>query len=171
CAGTRTAAGGQYHEGAVTENVTALDNGNFIVTWSDSSGQDGSGWGVYGRVFHADGTPVTNEFLVNGTTTGNQLVASTGYLQDGRFVVTWRDDANGNGEIFARQYDASGNPVGGEFQVNTWTANWQDEPQVQGLSDGGYVIVWQSYGDDGTNTYQIAGQRYDSDGNAMGGEF
>src|SRR4029079_14574621 len=94
-----------------------------------------------------------------------------GSLQDGGFVVTWRDDSSGSGDIFARQYDASGNPVGDEFKVNTWTANWQDVPKVQGLSDGVYVIVWHSYGDDGTSSSQIAGQRYDADGNPMSGEF
>ena len=60
--------------------------------------------------------------------------------------------------------------VGPEFQVNTYTSNEQEVPAVAMNSDGSFVVVWQSDGQDGSN-YGIFGQRFDSNGNKTGSEF
>ena len=61
-------------------------------------------------------------------------------------------------------------PVGEEFQVNTYTTSTQQKPFVVGLSDGGFIIGWESYGQDGSD-YGIYGQKFDSSGDKVGGEF
>jgi hypothetical protein len=38
---------------------------------------------------------------------------------------------------------------GSEFQVNTWTTDDQSSPSVTSLSNGGFVVVWESNGQDG----------------------
>ena len=43
--------------------VASDENGNFVVAWS--SGQDGSGFGVFGQRFSAAGLPQGGEFQVN----------------------------------------------------------------------------------------------------------
>jgi VCBS repeat-containing protein len=53
--------------------------------------------------------------------------------------------------IYAQQYDHLGNAVGGEIPVNTTTANLQYQPTVAALSDGGYVVTWMSYLQDGSD--------------------
>src|SRR5690349_9935414 len=72
-------------------------------------------------------TPAGGEDLVNTDTTGaegldthaQQAVAAD---PSGDFVVAWTSsggqDGNGTG-IFAQRYDAAGNQVGAEIQVNT----------------------------------------------------
>ena len=57
-----------------------------------------------------------------------------------------------------------------EFQINTYTASHQLGPSVTGLSDGGFVVTWDSYGQDGDGV-GIYGQRYDSSGSTTGPEF
>ena len=47
----------------------------------------------------------------------------------------------------------------------------QFAPAIAFDDSGNFVIIWQSYGQDKANTYGIFGQRYDSAGNAVGGEF
>lgn len=63
--------------------------GNFVVVWG-SVAQDGSGPGVFGQRYDADGSPVGGEFLVNSGTLGDQgyglAVASE---PTGDFVVAW----------------------------------------------------------------------------------
>jgi len=65
----------------------------------------------------------------------------------------------------------------GEFQVSTYSGNHivsnQSGASVTALNDGGFVVVWGSYGQDGWwyNGWSIYGQRYDVDGNTVGGEF
>jgi hypothetical protein len=66
-------------------------------------------------------------------------------------------------------------PVGGEFQVNTYTTGDQVDPSVAADPDGDFVVVWASDGyygpgPDGSES-SIQGQRYASDGTALGGEF
>ena len=99
---------------------------------------------------------------------------------DGGFVVTWTSqtsagagDGSGFG-IIAQRYDAAGNTVGGEFVVNTETSSTQNGSKVSALSDGGFVIVWQStasgtVGDGNGNG--VFGQLYDNTGAEVGGEF
>ena len=57
-----------------------------------------------------------------------------------------------------------------DTQINTWTANDQQYPQVSTLSDGNFVVVWQSYLQDG-NGYGIYGQIFYSNGAKKGNEF
>ena len=60
--------------------------------------------------------------------------------------------------------------VGSEIQVNTETANSQSRPSVAGLNDGGFVVTWRAFGQDGSG-YGVYGQRYDAFGVVDGGEF
>jgi hypothetical protein len=52
--------------------------------------------------------------------------------------------------------------VGGEFQVNTYTTNYQEHPSAGVSANGKIVVVWQSFGSSGTDSssYSIQGQRY-----------
>src|SRR5262245_24529149 len=61
-------------------------------------------------------------------------------------------------------------PPTGEFRVNTTTVNAQSRPASATLSDGSYVVVWESNLQDGSN-YGVYGQVYDADGVAVGAEF
>ncbi|MEZ5842231.1 MAG: hypothetical protein R3D27_00675 [Hyphomicrobiaceae bacterium] len=152
-------------------SVAALAGGGFVVTWS-SLNQDGSGWGVYGQRYDDAGVAVGVEFAVNTFTTGDQWLPSIAGLADGGFIVTYDSDGqDGSGwGVYARRYDAGGNALGSEFLVNTTTANAQREATVTGLTDGGFIVAWESIGQDDSGS-GIYAQRYDSGGTAVGGEF
>ena len=57
-----------------------------------------------------------------------------------------------------------------DFQVNTYTASNQAYAAVARAGDGAFVVVWGSSGPDG-NSDGIFGQRFDSSGARVGGEF
>jgi VCBS repeat-containing protein len=155
-----------------SETVAGLAGGRFAVVWDDSSGQDGSGPGVFLRVYEANGTAVNaSQVQANTTTAGEQYQASIAALSDGSFVATWVSDDGSGSEIFARRFDANGNGLGDDFLVNTWTEGTQSAPKVNGLADGGFVVAWMSHRADVSDTFDITGQRYDAGGNAVGGEF
>jgi nitrate reductase NapAB chaperone NapD len=63
-----------------------------------------------------------------------------------------------------------GAPLGPEFRANTYTTSNQEEPSVAADALGNFVVVWQSYGQDGLG-YGIFGQRYASSGAPLGPEF
>ena len=152
-------------------SITALADGGFVVAWR-SAGQDGSGWGIYAQRYAADGTPSGSEFQVNTTTSSDQSQPSITALADGGFVVAWRSagqDGSGGG-VFAQRYASNGTPIGGEFKVNTEISNNQEKPNAIALADGGFVVTWMSYDQDGSAS-GIFAQRYAADGTPSGGEF
>ena len=62
--------------------------------------------------------------------------------------------------------------MNGEFQVNTYTTNYQGNSSTTALSDGGFVVTWTSYGqDDQDDMGGIFAQRYDANGAVRGAEF
>ena len=57
--------------------------------------------------------------------------------------------------------------VGPEFQVNTYTTSYQEEPRVARNGSGGFVVVWQSTQQDGSSRGVFA-RRYNSVGPTQG---
>jgi hypothetical protein len=151
-------------------SVTSLSNGGFVVVW-ESNGQDGSSWGVYGQRFDANGGKVGSEFQVNTWTTDSQEYPSITSLSSGGFVVVWDGEGQGhNSGVYGQRFDSNAGKVGSEFRVNTWTTDFQYRPSITSLSNGGFVVVWESSGQDGSY-YGVYGQRFDSNGNKVGSEF
>ena len=118
-----------------------------------SYGQDGSGFGVFGQRFNAAGLPQGSEFQVNSYTTGSQGCPAVASDASGNFVVVWTSsgqDGSGYG-VFGQRFDASGLPQGSEFQVNSYTTGYQSYPAVASDANGNFVVVWESYGQDGSD--------------------
>ena len=151
-------------------SITALVDGGFVVSW-ESSGQDGDGGGVYLQRYDAAGVAVGGEVQVNTYTAGHQFAASIAALVDGGFVVSWQSNGQDGSSYgtYLQRYDAAGVAVGGEVQVNSHTASFQGYPSVTALVDGGFVVSWESDGQDGSS-YGTYLQRYDAAGVAVGGE-
>ncbi len=142
-----------------------------MVCWQ-SDGQDGSGCGIYAQLFNNSDTKLGQEFQVNTYTMSDQGFPCVSGLSGGGFVVCWQSsdqDGDGNG-IFGQVYDSIGTKQGEEFQVNTYTNSGQLYPSVCGLSDGGFVICWESMGQDGSYL-GVFGQVYDQMGIKQGEEF
>jgi hypothetical protein len=62
-------------------------------------------------------------------------------------------------------------PLGGQFQVNTFTANPQTSPSIGMDENGDFTIAWQSEGQGLSFFNIIEAQRFDSNGNPLGNEF
>jgi hypothetical protein len=152
-------------------SVASDASGNFVVVWR-SFGQDGSGHGIFGQRYDSAGGTLGAEFRVNTYTTGGQYGASVASDATGNFVVAWiSDDQDGSGwGIFGQRYDSAGRTLGDEFRVNSYTTGTQFHMSVASEADGGFVVVWESLGQDGSGQ-GIFGQRYDSAGLPQSAEF
>lgn len=116
--------------------------------------------------------PLASEFQVNTYTTSDQYAYGVAMDRSGNFVVCWESygqDGSSYGS-FGRRYDAAGAPRGGEFQVNQTTAGDQGYPGVASDPAGNFVVVWQSYLQDGSGAGVFA-RRYDRTGAAVSAEF
>lgn len=156
-------------------SVTAEPDGDFVVTWDSgvSVGDDSDGYSIQGKRFASDGTPRGAQFQVNSDTPGYQYYSSVAVAPDGRFTVTWESDSTAGGYgIMGRRFASDGNPVGGDFQINSLTANGQYSTEVGMDAQGRFTVVWQSYGSLGTDSdgSSIQLQRYDADGTPLGAQ-
>jgi hypothetical protein len=153
--------------------LTSVDSdpaGNFVMAWS-SLGQDGSGWGVFARRYAGTGEPMGGEFQVNSYTPRQQTGASVAVDALGNFVVVWYGQTvNAGSDVFARRYSSSGMPLTDEFRVNTYTSNDQRGPAIASDEAGDFVIVWESYDQDGSQG-GVFGQRFSGSGIPLGAEF
>lgn len=153
-----------------TPTVTALDGGGWIATWVSAT-QDKDSSGVYQQRFDINGNPIGDEIRVNTTTPSDQSEVSVEALDDGGWMVVWKSfgQDGAEGGIYRQRYSAAGTAVGNEERVNTTTASAQTAPDVTQLSDGGWLVTWQSFNQDGSS-HGIYQQRYEADGDAFGGE-
>lgn len=153
--------------------VTWKNDGGFIVVW-DSWMQDGSDRGVFCRLFDGNGNSTSGEIQVNTTTIYSQARPAIAMTSGGEFVViweSWKQDIitpSGYG-IFGQRFDSNGTKMGGEFQINTYTNDYQWLGDIESFDDGSFVVVWCSWEQDGDDG-GIYLQRFDAQANKIGGE-
>jgi hypothetical protein len=137
----------------------------------------------------AGGDPIGAEIHVNSTTNSQQANAAMAMDADGDHVIVWQSlYQDGTGPlaglygVYGQRFDNTGAPVGGEFLINTATSNDQMNPAVAMDTDGDFVVVWQSRGQDGQFSCEpygyicypsnsVYGQRFDNTGAKVGAEF
>jgi hypothetical protein len=166
-----------YTTGAQRRPSVASDPaGNFVVVWTDTAQEDGSSYGVFGQRYASSGAPLGPEFRVNTYTTNEQSYPTVATDSSGNFVVAWNSrlqspDTSGYG-VFGQRYASSGAPSGPEFRINTFTTGSQGRPSLAADASGNFVVVWNSYAQEGPGTaFDVFGQRYASGGAPIGSEF
>jgi Ca2+-binding RTX toxin-like protein len=100
-------------------SVAALEDGRFVVVWTDASatGGDTSVWAVRGQVFTAAGARDGDEFLVNDITAGLQYLPDVTALAGGGFAVVWTnsgitpEEPTGGLNLRVQIFDAGTAPV------------------------------------------------------------
>ena len=151
--------------------VIGTAGGGYTVSWGVN--RDGN-WDIFAQQYDASNTPGV-AFDVNRLYAGDQSTPSLTELSNGDFVVTWwssggyNDDDSGRG-VYGRLFSSEGVAVGQKFLVNTYTDNDQDDSSVSALADGGFIAVWRSYQQDGSQ-HGIFAQRFDQAGAKVGQEF
>jgi hypothetical protein len=154
-------------------------DGSFVVVWEEilSTGGTITGSTVSGRRFGADGRPRGRRFRLNSNPAEDPESPSVAVAPDGSFVVAWSGTGRNYGhdidditDIYARRFDAAGQPLGPDFLVNSTTADEQDTPQVAMSASGDFVIAWASYGGEAA-FFDIYARRFARDGVPQGDDF
>jgi hypothetical protein len=114
--------------------------------------------------------PAGGQFQANGIVASSQGSPTVAIDPASNFVVVWNSDDGNSYGVFARRFDASGAPQGGEFRVNTFVDSTQYQAAAAFDAAGRFVVVWTSDGQDG-DAKGIFGRRLDAAGSPLGGEF
>ncbi len=147
----------------------SLGAGGGYVVWHDNA-TDGDGTGISARRVDAGLSGVLGVFRVNSVGTADQEKPQVAVLQDGGAAFVWQGGANGKQKIYARFVKPDGTFRSADLQVNTYAGGFQIEPAVATLQDGGAVVVWNSFGQDGS-MLGVYGQRFSATGQKVGAEF
>jgi len=112
------------------------------------------------------------ERIINSFMAGKQSEVRLSAFDGGGYVAVWTsgnfNDTNQDGDdegVYAQRFDALGNPIGGEIDVNTDASNTVDRQlaaSVDTFADGRFVIVWESIAPSISST--IYASEYAADG-------
>ncbi|WP_370571624.1 hypothetical protein [Phaeobacter sp. SYSU ZJ3003] len=116
--------------------IASSNERNIFVRHFDSSNQ-----ALSDDILISDLSQISGE---NWTDTHGSSIAR---LKSGDFIAVWANLSGVDGDaagVFARFLDPSGDAKGSVFQVNTTYEGNQWSPAVSALSDGGFVVAWQT---------------------------
>ncbi len=123
-------------------DVQINGSGDFVVVWQ-------SQYNIIGRQFGSSGNPLGPEFQVNSYTGGSNNTPRSVFVAGNGFVVVWQGLQNAYRAILARRFTSTGNAIGSDFQVNTYTTADGLNPAVAGDGAGRAVVGWESFAHDG----------------------
>ena len=157
--------------GVLSGNPTSshVGNHNVVLTATDNTGA------VTTQSFTI--AVENSEIRVNTEQTNAQSNSAITTLINGNIVVTWQssgqsssDSGSNDSAIFGQLYNGVGTAIGTDFQINTDDSGSQYKPDIAALSDGGFVVTWETNktGEDGLGIY---GQRLAANGTKVGSEF
>jgi len=150
-------------------SVAMLPDDGFVIVWQGRGAGDRAG--IFARWYDASGNPLTGEVLINQTAGGVQENPAVAVASDGSASFVWQGVGAGEFDgIFTRRFSATGQAIGGEVLVNSFTANEQAEPAIAINSDDIALVTWSSRHQDGSD-WGIYGQRFAADGSKLGAEF
>jgi hypothetical protein len=142
--------------------------GGYLV-WQDNA-TDGQGLGIGARRLDSTLNGTLGTFRVNEIAAGDQEKPRVALLANGGAVFVWQGGTVGSQRIFARFLSAAGTFATGDVMANTYQAGFQSDPDVACLADGSVVVVWSSYGQDGS-LLGVYGQRLSAAGQRLSAEF
>lgn len=139
---------------SVTRPALAMNSlGYFVVAW-DGDPVRATQDDIHARLYEPEGVPRGDPFVVNTIQAGAQQWPQVAINDANELLVVWMNDTGDPNatEIAARYFDPNGTPVGEQFQLNTYTLDKQQYPDVALANDGTYLAAWESEGQDGSDS-------------------
>ncbi|MFN4096181.1 MAG: calcium-binding protein [Sphingomonas sp.] len=140
----------------VDPTVAALPNGGFVITWQSYVGT----YLAMAQIYDALGNKVGPELVASSVGNDVNSCAVTA-LPWGGFLVTWANYALTGASRYSvrgQLFDADGNPLGSEFQINTGTVHANTNPDITVLDSGQVVATWTNEEGNGPNQVGVNAQ-------------
>jgi hypothetical protein len=109
-------------------------------------------------------------FQISESSTASDEMPKMVLLANGGAAVVWQRVGEAGSDVVARFLSPSGAFAGNEAVVNEFTDGDQRNPVIAALPDGGAVLVWQSFNQDGSMNGVFA-RRFSNVGVPLGAEF
>jgi hypothetical protein len=147
--------------------VSSFSNGTYVVSFNSETNGTPAGRRVLARVFQPNGGG-SNEVAL-GSFLARMQDARVAALSNGHFVVAMQGfnvgpDVGSNAwSVIAQRGRTNNVLLAPSFIANSYQTNDQERPAIAATRDGGYVLAWQSFGQDGSR-YGIYAQKFTAAG-------
>jgi hypothetical protein len=169
--GTEYAIIGSLPGDQVFPAVAVTTNGGFVV-WQDNI-TDGDGWGISARRLDSTLSGTLSTFRVNVQGTNDQENPRVAMLKNNGAVFVWQGGKNSQEHIYARFLTPTNTFLTTtDLAVSTFPKNFQIHPAVTVLNNSNVVVVWDSFNQAGSNSFQdVYGQILSPSGQKVGTNF
>jgi hypothetical protein len=143
------------HQGAAFSASASSANGSSVVVWTDQLSP--TKHDILAQRLNGAGNKIGPQMVVSGGPDDENL-ASVAIDNQGDFVVAWvQTQPNGNTDVLAQKFGASGNAVGGIVPVAVGTFP-QIQPQVAMDAAGDFVVSYTR--DTNNNNFDVFAKQY-----------
>lgn len=151
-------------------SVAALEDGGFVITWTDRSSDERSD--IKAQVFDAAGAPVGHEIKVNADFGENSTPDVIG-LAGGGFAIAWRNENPWGADTRLQIFDSAGNEIGGDIVIPHDPNVYHHMPLLERLPGGGFALAWGEQRTVGAPEPRESGKLliFDDLGNRLSGEL
>jgi len=132
----------------VAARLAMGSQGGYLV-WQDNA-TDEFGLGVSALRIDVAGNPVGAPVRINSLLKGNQEQPRVGVLANGGTIFAWEGGASGFHRVNYRVANAEGLFLGEDRFVTGPESGEQVEPAIAALKNGGSVLAWTDYLEDGS---------------------
>jgi hypothetical protein len=169
--GSEYAVIGSWPGDQVFPDAALTTNGGFVV-WQDNI-TDGRGWGVSAMRLDSTLSGTLSPFRVNAQGTNDQQFPRVAMLKNRGAVFVWQGGKASQEHIFARLLTPTNTFLTTtDVVVSTFTNNFQINPSVTVLNNSNVVVVFGSFNQAGSNSFQdVYGQILSPSGQRVGTNF
>ena len=164
-------ATGVTDKGDTDSRITALNNGEYVVTYQ---GEDSNGdSSIFVQKFSSNGAIQGEQVKLEATDVTSGIDAYpqiTAVGENGEYVVTYtgKDSDGDDYSIFVQKFSSNGAIQGDQVKLEApnVTNGYDAYPKITALNDGEYVVTY--YGQDSDDHLSIFVQKFDSEGAIQG---
>jgi Secretion system C-terminal sorting domain len=156
----------------VNVSVSGLEEGGFVACWDDWQ-LESSIFSIYGQIYDKNGVKIGNEWQLNIDDNLRDFYPNVVGTKDGGFMVCWKREelySSSNDRVYTQIFDKSGDKVGNELLVNSYSNFLVGPPCISELSNIGFIICWRGYIPNGSSS-DIYAQLFDENAIKVGTEF
>ncbi|MBD3382870.1 MAG: T9SS type A sorting domain-containing protein [candidate division Zixibacteria bacterium] len=133
--------------------IGSAENGRSAVCWADGrQAEDISGISIFAQRFTSSGSRIGDNIIVNDDLDGTATLHAEpdcDITGDGEMIVVWRDQRDGNDDIYCQTFSTPGFPIGSNFKINQHEYPCYN-PRVVSAGNDQFVVAFNSLIDDKT---------------------
>jgi cysteine-rich repeat protein len=143
----------EYASRAFHPAVATTPQNGFVVVWSNYADEAPANYQgrVWAQRYNANNNPLAAKAQVNATALAGGYIGRNDVATDsqGGFLVVWDGwffdpNPDAGAAVAARRFDAAGQALGTEFQVNTSSLGCYGYPGTAANAQDDFVVVWQN---------------------------